>query len=61
MKKHFYFLLMATLVCGLSMSVTSCKDDDKDNNGGGESGEDLGPQNEQIGRASCRERVCSWV
>ena len=34
MKKHFYFLLMAALVCGLSLSVTSCKDDDKDNNGG---------------------------
>jgi hypothetical protein len=47
MKKHFYFLLMAALVCGLSLSVTSCKDDDKNDNGGGESGEDLGPQNEQ--------------
>ena len=34
MKKNFYFLLMAALVCGLSLSVTSCKDDDKDNNGG---------------------------
>ena len=31
MKKNFYFLLMAALVCGLSLSVTSCKDDDKDN------------------------------
>ena len=31
MKKNFYFLLMAVLVCGLSLSVTSCKDDDKDN------------------------------
>ena len=39
MKKHFYFLLMATLVCGLSLSVTSCKDDDKnDNNGGTDTG-----------------------
>ena len=35
MKKHFYFLLMAALVFGLSLSVTSCKDDDKDNNGNG--------------------------
>ena len=26
---------MAALVCGLSLSVTSCKDDDKDNNGKG--------------------------
>ena len=48
MKKNFYFLLMAALVCSLSLSVTSCKDDDKnDDNGGGESGENLGPQNEQ--------------
>ena len=31
MKKHFYFLLMVALACGLSLSVTSCKDDDKDN------------------------------
>jgi len=31
MKKNFYFLLMAVLVCGLSLSVTSCKDDDKNN------------------------------
>jgi hypothetical protein len=37
MKKNFYFLLMAALVCGLS--VTSCKDDDKnDNNGGTDTG-----------------------
>ena len=35
MKKNFYFLLMAALVCGLSLGVTSCKsdDDDSDNNG----------------------------
>ena len=33
MKKHFYFLLMAALVCGLSLSVTSCKDDDKNDEG----------------------------
>jgi hypothetical protein len=38
MKKNFYFLLMAVLVCGLSLSVTSCKDDDKDNNGGTDTG-----------------------
>ena len=38
MKKNFYFLLMAALVCGLSLSVTSCKDDDKDNNGGTDTG-----------------------
>ena len=38
MKKNFYFLLLAALVCGLSLSVTSCKDDDKDNNGGTDTG-----------------------
>ena len=31
MKKNFYFMFMAALVCCLSLSVTSCKDDDKDN------------------------------
>ena len=31
MKKLMNFWLMAALVCGLSMSVTSCKDDDDDN------------------------------
>ena len=35
MKKNFNFLLMAALVCSLSLSVTSCKDDDSDNNGKG--------------------------
>ena len=39
MKKNFYFLLLAALVCCLSFSVTSCKDDDKnDNNGGTDTG-----------------------
>ena len=33
MKKNFYFLLMAALVCCLSLSVTSCKDDDKNDGG----------------------------
>ena len=39
MKKHFYFLLMAALVCGLSLSVTSCKDDDKNDSNGGDDSE----------------------
>ena len=34
MKKIMNVWLMATLVCGLSLSVTSCKDDDDDNAGG---------------------------
>ena len=32
MKKSFHFLLMAALVCGLSLGVTSCKDDDNNDN-----------------------------
>ena len=39
MKKNFYFLLMAALVCGLSLSVTSCKDDDKNDSNGGDDSE----------------------
>ena len=31
MKRNFYFLLMAALVCCLSLSVTSCKSDDDNN------------------------------
>lgn len=31
MKKRMNFWLMAALVCGLSLGVTSCKDDDDDN------------------------------
>ena len=31
MKKRMNWLLMVVLVCGLSLSVTSCKDDDDDN------------------------------
>ena len=46
MKKHFYFLLLAALVCFLSLSVTSCKDDDKNNDESGEEFTD-GPQAEQ--------------
>ena len=40
MKRNFYFLLMAALVCCLSLSVTSCKsDDDKNDNNNGQSEE----------------------
>ena len=30
MKKYFHFWLLAALVCGLSLGVTSCKDDDNE-------------------------------
>lgn len=33
MIKNFNFLLMAALVCGMSLGVTSCKDSDDDNDG----------------------------
>ena len=36
MKKYFQFALMTLLVGGLSMSVTSCKDDDNSDNNGGQ-------------------------
>ena len=33
MKKYFQLVLMAAVVCGLSLGVVSCKDDDKNDNG----------------------------
>ena len=47
MKRNYYFLLMAALVFGLSLSVTSCKDDDKDNNGQSEEQQDQQAMEEQ--------------
>ena len=41
-KNSFNLWLMAALVCGLSLGVTSCKDDDKDDNGGNGSGQEVG-------------------
>jgi len=41
-KNSFNRWLMAALVCGLSLGVTSCKDDDKDDNGGNGSGQEVG-------------------
>ena len=35
------FALMAVLTVGLSLAVTSCKDDDKDNGGGEPTAEEL--------------------
>ena len=43
-KKLINFWLLAALMCGLAVSVTSCKDDDDDNAGGE-------PETEEIGRA----------
>lgn len=33
MKKYFGFVLIAAVVCGFSLAVTSCKDDENDNSG----------------------------
>ena len=33
MKKVFSYMLMAAVVCGLSLAVTSCKDDNNDGDG----------------------------
>ena len=40
MKKIFNIALIAATVCGLSLAVTSCKDDDNKNNGGNGNGEE---------------------
>ena len=41
MKKTFRYVLMAALTVGLSLAATSCKDDDKSDNNGGENMEQL--------------------
>ena len=42
MKKLLDFWLMVALVCGLGMSVTSCKDDDKNNSSNDEQADEQG-------------------
>ena len=39
MKKYFRYALMAVLTVGLSLAVTSCKDDNNDSDNGSENGE----------------------
>ena len=48
MKKNFYFLLMAALVCGLSLSVTSCKDDNNSKVPEEQVDKDNGPSEEEL-------------
>ena len=58
MKRNFYFLLLAALVFGLSMSVTSCKsDDDKNDNNNGQSEEQQEQTLEQQDLANARFAV----
>ena len=45
MKKYFNFLLLAALLCGMSMSVISCKSDDDNNS---EPSDDPDPREEQF-------------
>ena len=56
MKKITYTLLMAALVCGLSLGITSCKDDDKDDGGKGNNPDDpervLGPTDTEEAKAA---------
>ena len=57
MKKNFYFLLMAALVCGLSLSVTSCKSDDDDSDNNVEGIEDLSTlENDQLA-----DLIAAWT
>ena len=56
MKKITYTLLMAALVCGLSLGITSCKDDNKDDGGKGNNPDDpelvLGPTDTEEAKAA---------
>ena len=57
MKKNFYSLLMAALVCGLSLGVTSCKSDDDDSDNNGEGIEDLSTlENDQLA-----DLIAAWT
>ncbi|MBR4898024.1 MAG: hypothetical protein IKZ48_04480 [Prevotella sp.] len=50
MKKYFNIWLLAALLCGMSLTVTSCKDDDKDDETSSGSSEER-QQNEQADKA----------
>jgi hypothetical protein len=52
MKKQFNLLLMAALVCGLSLGVTSCKDDDDDNGGNGDTELEVAPADTEEAKAA---------
>src|SRR3546814_4934620 len=49
------------MVIGYDASATPGRRDDRDTEGLGEEAQLLGRLREQIGRASCRERVCQYV
>ncbi len=57
MKQKLNLWLLAALLCGMSMSVTSCKDDDKDSNG---SGTDSGTDTEVMDANDTPERQMAW-
>jgi len=57
MKKNFYSLLLAALVCGLSLGVTSCKSDDDDSDNNVEGIEDLSTlENDQLA-----DLIAAWT
>ena len=58
MKKTMYFWLMALLIGGLSIGVTSCKDDNKDDSGGGG-----GPEEQEVGPTQTPEAdmAAQWL
>ena len=57
MKRRLNLWLLAALLCGMSLGVTSCKDDDKDSNG---SGTDSGTDTEVMDANDTPERQMAW-
>ena len=56
-KTNLHLWLMGALLCGLSLSVTSCKDDDKDNNGEEQANEGLSTlENDQLA-----DLIAAWT
>ena len=54
MKKVFNWMLMATVVLGLSLSFTACSDDDDDNNGSEQQKDDVSPLDTDEARVAWR-------
>ena len=52
MKKQFNLLLLAALVCGLSLGVTSCKDDDDDDGSNGDTELEVAPADTEEAKAA---------
>ena len=59
-KKIFNLSLMAALLCGLSLSVTSCKDDD-DSNAGGDNNSQQDADTEVVDATDTPEKHLAWT